>query len=274
MPRSEVNTGLSVVCRGVRFSYHSGDEILSGLDLILAPGDRVSLVGASGAGKSTLAMLLCGLEEPSHGTIEVGGIEVRALNLTSLRQQVTMVGYNNEIFGGTIEENIRVGRDHVGHEDIRWALEMAHLTEDIARMPKGTSTLVISGGSNLSRGQMQRLLLARALAGRPRLLILDEAFTGIDERTTMKILDAIYAPEHRWTIIDISHEAEVVIRSGTVHVLSRGRIVETGTTEELSQRENGDFRALFPYLSSQLQKQRTAAEVLASSGKVTPDNVA
>ena len=250
--------GLSVVCRSVRFSYRAGDEILNGLSLTLAPGERVSLVGASGAGKSTLAMLLCGLEEPSHGTIAVGGVEVRSLDLLSLRRAVTLVGYTNEIFGGTIEENVRVGRDFVRHEDVRWALEMAHLTDDIAGMPGGTGTAVVSGGQNLSRGQVQRLLLARALAGRPQLLILDEAFTGIDERTTMKILDTIYAPENRWTIIDISHEAEVVMRSGTVHVLGDGRIVETGTPQALAQRDDSEFRALFPYLSAQLRKRRPA----------------
>ncbi|MES2461626.1 MAG: ATP-binding cassette domain-containing protein, partial [Armatimonadota bacterium] len=164
LPLGSEMDGLSVVCRGVRFAYKPGDEVLTDLDLMLAPGDRVSLVGASGAGKSTLAMLLCGLEEPTHGTIEMGGVEVRALDLLSLRRAVTMVGYTNEIFGGTIEENIRVGRDYVGHEDIRWALEMAHLTDDIARMPGGTRTVLVSSGQNLSRGQLQRLLLARALA--------------------------------------------------------------------------------------------------------------
>jgi ATP-binding cassette subfamily B protein len=259
--------GLSVLCRGVRFAYRLGEEVLTDLDLTLAPGDRVSLVGASGAGKSTLAMLLCGLEEPSHGTIEVGGQEVRALDLRSLRQAVTMVGYTNEIFGGTIEENVRVGRPYVGHEDVRWALEVACLTDDIARMPGGTRTPLVSGGQNLSRGQIQRLLLARALAGRPRLLILDEAFTGIDERTTLKILDAIYAPENHWTIIDISHEAEVVMRSGTVHVLSGGRIVETGTPEALARRDDGEFRALFPYLSEQLRKRRPTVRRAAKPGK-------
>jgi ATP-binding cassette subfamily B protein len=250
--------GLSVVCRGVRFAYSPGDEVLAGLDLNLAPGDRVSLVGASGAGKSTLAMLLCGLEEPSHGTIEVGGVEVRALDLPSLRRGVTMVGYTNEIFDGTIEENVRVGREFVGHEDVRWALEMAHLTDDIARMSGGANTPLVSGGANLSRGQAQRLLIARALAARPRLLILDEAFTGIDERTTLKILDALYAPEHQWTIIDISHEAEVLLRSGVVHVLADGRIVEAGTPADLANREGGEFPALFPYLSGQLRKRPLA----------------
>ena len=250
-----IGDGISFACRGVRFSYRSGSEILNGLDLTLSAGERVSLVGASGAGKSTLAMLLCGLEEPSHGTIAVGGVEVRSLNLISLRRAVTLVGYTNEILGGTIEENVRVGRDFVGHEDVQWALEMAHLTDDTARMPGGTGTAVVSGGLNLSRGQVQRLLLARALAGRPRLLILDEAFTGIDERTTMRILDAIYAPENKWTIIDISHEAEVVMRSGTVHVMGDGKIVETGTPLALAQRSDSEFSALFPYLSEQLRKR-------------------
>lgn len=254
LPSDANHDGLSVHCRGVRFAYRAGDEVLTGLNLTLEPGDRVSLVGASGAGKSTLAMLLCGLEEPTHGTVEVGGIDVRALDLADLRRAVTMVGYSNEIFDGTIEDNIRIGREHVTHEDIRWALEMANLTDDIARMPGGTSTRLVSSGQNLSRGQAQRLLIARALAGRPRLLILDEAFTGIDERTTLRILDAIYAPEHRWTIIDISHDDEVVMRSGRVHVLADGRIVEVSTPEELSLNPHCEFSTLFPYLSGHLRQ--------------------
>lgn len=255
LPDSPSGDGLSVVCREVRFSYRPGDEVLFGLNLSLAPGDRVSLVGASGAGKSTLAALLCGLEEPSYGTVEVGGIEVRVVDLASLRRAVALVGYTNEIFDGTIEENVRAGRTELSHEDVRWALEMACLTDDIARMPRGAGTRLVSGGQNLSRGQAQRLLIARALAGRPRLLLLDEAFTGIDERTTLKVLDALYAPEHRWTIVDISHEAKVVLRSGTVHVLADGRIVEMGTPVELA-RKDGEFSALFPYLCRQLRTRK------------------
>ncbi|RYG85287.1 MAG: ABC transporter ATP-binding protein [Alphaproteobacteria bacterium] len=116
------NEGLSVACRGVRFAYRPGDEVIAGLTLTLTPGDRVSLVGASGAGKTTLAALICGLEDASHGIIEVGGIEVRSLDLASLRRAVTLVGYTNEIFAGTIEENIRVGREYVTPQDVRWAL--------------------------------------------------------------------------------------------------------------------------------------------------------
>jgi ATP-binding cassette subfamily B protein len=265
LARPADGVGLPVVCRNVRFAYQPGGEVLGGLSLSLAPGDRVSLVGASGAGKSTLAALLCGLEEPTHGTVEIGGIEVRSVALDSLRRLVTLVGYTNEIFDGTVEENVRAGRDELTHEDVRWALEMAQLTDDIARMPGGTSTPLVSGGQNLSRGQAQRLLIARALAGRPRLLILDEAFTGIDERTTMRMLDAIYAPENKWTIIDISHEAEVVLRSGRVHVLAEGRIVETGTPDELAGHEGSEFAALFPYLSQHLREKQAAAAVAAAA---------
>ncbi|MFN3287475.1 MAG: PLP-dependent transferase, partial [Sphingomonadaceae bacterium] len=162
--------GAGLVCRGLRFSYQPGAEVLSGLDLRLAPGERISLVGLSGAGKSTLAALICGLEEPSHGTVEVNGMEVRSARLESLRRVVSLVGDNHEIFAGTLEENLVVGRAHVTHEDIRRALEIAQLTEDLATLPHGTRTMLVSGGRNISHGQAQRLLIARAIVDRPQLL--------------------------------------------------------------------------------------------------------
>ncbi len=250
MPSRE--TGVTILCRGVRFSYVPGSEVLSDLNFSLSAGDRVSLVGASGAGKSTLAALLCGLEEPHFGTIELNGIDVRQVDLQSLRNVVALVGDINEVVEGTVEENIRFGRTSPTSEDIRWAIEVAQLTEDIARMPLGINTPIVSAGRNISRGQMQRLLIARALVERPQLLILDEAFTGIDERTKIKILDAIYDPQNHWTIIDISHDAEVVLRSGAVQVLSEGNIVETNTPANLAQQPNSAFAKLFPDLCAQI----------------------
>jgi ATP-binding cassette subfamily B protein len=244
--------GLSVRCRSVRFSYQPGVEVLSGLDLSIDPGTRISLVGASGAGKTTLAALLCGLEEPSHGSVEVGGVEVRELELASLRSAVAMVCDSQEIFDGTLEENVMVGRATVSHEDMRWALEKAQLADDMAKLTQGVRTHLVPTGRPLSRGQVQRLLIARAIAKRPGLLILDEAFTGIDECTKLRILDALYSKENRWTIIDISHDAEVVIRSQIVHVLADGTIVEAGTPESLARNPNSRFAKLFPDLSRRL----------------------
>jgi ATP-binding cassette subfamily B protein len=133
---------------------------------------------------------------------------------------------------------------------------MVHLTDELAELPQGLQTPLVSGGYNLSRGQVQRLLLARTIVRRPKLLILDEAFMGIDERTKLKILDAIYDRTHRWTIIDISHDSEVVVRSSVIHVLDKGVIVETGSPEELSWRRGGAFASLFPEVSRQLVGKR------------------
>lgn len=251
-----VEEGASVVCRNVRFSYRPGVEVLSGVDLTVQPGEWISVVGLSGAGKSTLMALICGLLEPSHGTVEINGVDVRDANLDNLRLAVGMVGDREEIFEGTIEDNIRVGADWLTQEDLRWAIDMVQLTAELADLPQGLQTPLVSGGYNLSRGQVQRLLLARTIARRPKLLILDEAFMGIDERTKLKILDAIYNRAHRWTIIDISHDSEVVVRSSIIHVLDKGVIVESGSPEELSWRRGGAFASLFPEVSRQLVGKR------------------
>ena len=233
----------------------------------MLPGPAVPLAqhapdrGASGAGKTTLASLICGLQEADHGTVEVGGFDVRDLNLKSLRSQVGMVGDINEIFEGTIEENVRLGRPNVSHQDTRWALEMAQFSEDLVQLNQGINTMLVSGGRNLSRGQVQRLLIARAIAERPRLLILDEAFTGIDEMTKLKIIQALFAPEHAWTVLDISHDAEVVMRSDKVYVLRQGRICESGTPADLAWRNESEFSTLFPDLASQIrmvERRKTA----------------
>ncbi len=244
-------TGLSVECMKLHFTY-SDREILSGLTFSLQSGERASLVGASGAGKTTLASLICGLQEANHGTVEVGGYDVRDLNLKSLRRQVGFVGDINEIFEGTIEENVGLGRPTVSHQDIRWALDAAQFSDDLINLSDGINTMLVSGGRNLSRGQVQRLLIARAIAERPRLLILDEAFTGIDEKTKLKIIDSLFSSENSWTVLDISHDAEVVMRSDKVYVLSQGAITESGTPADLAWRNESEFSTLFPDLATQI----------------------
>lgn len=257
--------GLSVECMKLHFAYDAR-EILSGLTLSLQAGERASLVGASGAGKTTLASLICGLQEANHGTVEVGGFDVRDLNLKSLRRQVGFVGDINEIFEGTIEENVGLGRPTVSHQDIRWALDVAQFTDDLVNLTGGISTTLVSGGRNLSRGQVQRLLIARAIAEHPKLLILDEAFTGIDEKTKLKIIDSLFLPENGWTVLDISHDAEVVMRSDKVYVLSQGKICESGTPADLAWRSESEFSTLFPELAAQIRMvERRKKERVGSS---------
>lgn len=241
--------GASVVCRGVRFSYREGTEVLSGLELRISSGERISIVGKSGTGKSTLVALLSGVLEPSHGAVLINNMEVREADLQSLRRVVATVSDANEIFEATMEENILMGRDYISYEDLSWALEVTQLAEELAYFPEGIKTQLTSEGRNLSRGQAQRLLFARAIIGHPRLLILDEAFTGIDEQDKLAILEAIFRPEHRWTIIDISHDPEVVMRSSVIYVLSNGRIIESDTPQQLARAEASAFVRLFPNLA-------------------------
>ncbi|MDZ4837860.1 MAG: ATP-binding cassette domain-containing protein [Candidatus Melainabacteria bacterium] len=247
------STSLSVVCHDVGFSYDTRKELISGLNFVIEGGERASLVGASGAGKTTIATLLCGLQEPDTGTVEVGGFDLRDLSLKSLRRYVGFVGDSNEIFEGSIEDNVSLGRPYVNHRDVRWALELAQFSVDLVAMPEGIKTRLVSGGRNLSRGQVQRLLIARAIAERPGLLIFDEAFTGIDEKTKLKIIDGLFDPEYAWTVIDISHDAEVVMRSRNVYVLAAGSIVESGSPADLAWRDKSEFSCLFPDLSKQIR---------------------
>ncbi|MFM8394937.1 MAG: peptidase domain-containing ABC transporter, partial [Acidobacteriota bacterium] len=241
--------GARVTCRKVRFSYDSENEILASLDLSIEPGEHVSLVGKSGVGKSTLVQMFCGLHEPTHGLVQINGIDIRDLNLSSMRRSVSMVSDTNEVFAGTIEENILMGRDYLSHGDLQWAIGVAQLNEELARFPRGLQTRLVSEGRNLSRGQLQRIMIARAIINRPQLLILDEGFTGVDEKDKLAILDSLFDSAYGWTIVDISHDPEIVSRTKKIHVMANGLIVESGSVKELLQRQDCELRRLFPTLS-------------------------
>jgi ATP-binding cassette subfamily B protein len=246
LPRSSQGARLDI--RGLRFAYSENNEVLQGLDLSLQPGERISLFGPNGSGKTTLAEILCGLLDPGAGMVQINGIDVRDLSLDSVRKAVALMGDSNEVFPASILENVTLGRKDITHLDTLWALELVKFEEELRFLPNGLQTELTTGGRNLSRGQVQKLLLARAIVKRPQLLILDEAFTAIEERTKLEILDRIYSKDLPWSIIDISHDADSILRSDRIVVLSQGKIVESGTAEELIKRVNGRLEYLFPQL--------------------------
>lgn len=239
--------GARLDIRGLRFSYKEGNEVLRGVDLSLRAGERISLFGPNGSGKTTLAEILCGLLEPTSGLAQIDGIDVRDIELESLRKGVALVSDANEIFPGTIVENVSLGRSDVTYADVIWALDLVQFQHELL-YPDGLETMLINTGRNLSRGQIQKLLLARAIAKRPQLLILDEAFTAIEEKTKLDILDRIYSADLGWTIIDISHDADSILRSDRIVVLAQGVIVESGKATELIERVDGKLERLFPQL--------------------------
>lgn len=241
------NGGARIDIRSLRFSYMEKQPVLQGVDMTLSPGERISLFGHNGSGKTTLAKILCGLVEPTEGLAQINGVDVRDLELGSLRKAVALVSDANEIFPGTIIENVGLGRPEISQVDIMWALDLVRFDE-ISHLPDGLQTELGTAGKNLSRGMVQKLLLARALVKRPQLIIFDEAFTAIEESAKLEILDRIYAPEHKWTIIDISHDADTITRSDRIILLSQGKIVEQGTPRELIRHVDGYLEKLFPQL--------------------------
>ncbi len=181
---------------------------LTDLNLHLDSGEAVALLGPQASGKSTIAELLFGMRTPQHGYIELDGVDLRDLRLEVVREHVALVK-TCEIFEGTVVENVRLGRHHIGLNEVRQALQAVDLLEEIQALPQGLQTWLPTGGRPLSSGQALRLMLARALAGKPRLLILDETLDDLDERIRLRILAHLTQAHAPWTLLVITHDPEV-----------------------------------------------------------------
>lgn len=200
--------GAAVSTHGLTFGYVGQPPTIANLDLTVRSGERVALVGHNGAGKSTLADLIYGLRTPTTGRIEFDGMDLRDLRLDTVREQMAIVR-GIQIIDGSVLDNIRAGRGDVSIADARQALQAVDLLDEILRLPRGLQTPLTASGAPLSLGQAERLMLARAIAGRPRLLILDESLDDMDRSSRETVLPAILGPAAPWTVLVITHSAEV-----------------------------------------------------------------
>lgn len=243
--------GAEVTMRGVDFSY-GPRPVLQNLELGVGPGQRVCLLGPAGEGKSTVARLLCGLLEPDRGLVEVDGLDVREVDLGDLSRHVALVHGGNEILEGTLEENLLLGRDLPRH-DVQWALQLSGLEEGLTCLPQGLATRLLPGGRNLSDSERMRVLLARGVVGRPRLLLLDEPFRGMDEGQVRDIVDRLFDPALPWTVLCLTSEPEAVGRAAAVHLFRGGRLAESGTPRALASNPESALNRLFPALGARLR---------------------
>jgi ATP-binding cassette subfamily B protein len=223
-----------LVCfRNVSFGYNSSKPVLTEIDFRVEPGEVIGIIGRSGTGKTTLMNLLCRFYEADRGTILLDGIDIREYRLDEVRKQVAIVPQDMFLFNGTIEENIRYGRPGASLEEVVAAARMANAHKFILQRPDGYDSLVGSRGDRLSGGERQRIAIARAILANPQILILDEATSSLDVESEMAIQRALTRVARNRTTFIIAHRLSTIRNADRLLVLDRGRIIETGTYNEL-----------------------------------------
>ena len=240
--------------RDVSFEYETGRAVLSHINLKIAQGEKVAIVGATGAGKSTLVGLLPRFYDACAGEVRIDGNDIRNYSLRSLREQISLVLQDSLLFSGTIRENIAFGRPGASDEQIAAAAVTANADEFIQGLPEGYETLVAERGTTLSGGQKQRIAIARAILRDAPILILDEPTTGLDAVAEQIVMDALERAVAGRTTLIIAHRLTTVRLADRIVVLHRGQIVEQGTHLELLARR-GRYARLY-HLQSSTERER------------------
>ena len=232
----EVVSDGSIDFSDVSFGYGSdSDYALADVNLHIASGETIGIIGGTGCGKTTLAMLVSRLYDASKGVVSVGGVDVRHYDLTALRNAVSMVLQNNVLFTGTILDNLRWGKEDATLEECQRACRLAQADEFIDRMPEGYLTHIEQNGANVSGGQKQRLCIARALLKEPKVLVLDDSTSACDTATDAKIRKAFREELPDVTKVIIAQRIQSVQDADRIVVMQSGRVVGFDTHERLLQ---------------------------------------
>jgi subfamily B ATP-binding cassette protein MsbA len=226
----------SIRFEGVTVTYGGAAKALRGVDLEIRAGEQIAFVGPSGAGKSSLVALLPRFFDPEEGAVLFDGTDVRTATLASLRSQIALVPQETVLLNDSLRANIAFSRPLATDEEIREAARAAHVEEFAVRLQDGYDTTVAERGASLSGGQRQRIAIARALLARPRVLILDEATSNVDEESARLIREALARTREGRTTIVISHRLETLAASDRIAVLDEGRLQAVGSHEELLEK--------------------------------------
>ena len=235
---------LTVLFEDVHFSYESGSEVLTGVDLSVSPGEIVAVCGATGGGKTSLLNLLPRFYDPTGGHVLVGGVDVRDTSISALRSAVAIVTQKPVLFSVPLRDNLLAGRPDADWSDVLDACEAAGVTAFVDDLPDGYDTLIGERGVNLSGGQRQRVALARALIAGARVIVLDDPMSAVDTETERHLVENLRPAMKGRTVLISGQRLSTVYVADRAVVLQDGRIVEDGTPDEL-MRANGPFADLF-----------------------------
>lgn len=233
-----------LVVEDLTFGYGDGEPVLRAIDLVLPAGEKLALVGPTGAGKSTLAKLMARLYDPTDGRVTFAGVDLRDVELRSLRTGITVVPQEGYLFSGSILDNVRIGRPEATDDEVRAALSSLGLLERFEDQPQGLRTEVHERGSSLSAGERQLVSLARAALADPRVLVLDEATSSLDPGTEVLVERALERLVSGRTVIVIAHRLSTAERADRVGVVADGVLAELGTHAELVA-AGGRYAALY-----------------------------
>ena len=244
----EISEGKQVITRlsggielnNVSFRYNENMPlVVDDMSLKIRPGQYVAIVGTTGCGKSTLMRLMLGFETPQKGAVYFDGKDISGVDLKSLRRNIGVVMQNGKLFSGDIFSNITISAPWLTMDEAWRAAELSGIADDIRRMPMGMHTIISEGSGGVSGGQRQRLMIARAIAPKPKVLMFDEATSALDnltQKTVSESLDGL-----KCTRIVIAHRLSTIKQCDRIIVLDKGKIIEDGTYNELI--ENGGFFA-------------------------------
>lgn len=229
--------------QGVSFGFQGFENrILHDVSFSVEPGERVALVGRVGSGKSWAVRMIPRLVDPTEGRITVDGADLRDYDIHSIRRRIGYVPQEPLLFSDTIENNVRFDREGIDDATVDWAMEVSQLAEDLASLPQGLKTRIGVRGMSISGGQKQRLALARALAGRPKILILDDCTSALDAKTEAALWGRLHDVMPDLTCFIISHRPATLELADKIVVLDYGRIIETGTHAGLLEQEGVYFK--------------------------------
>jgi ABC-type multidrug transport system fused ATPase/permease subunit len=227
--------------RDVGFAYAEGRPVLEGLSFSIEPGEMVGVLGPSGAGKSTLVQLLLGVRDVTEGSLMVAGSDLRGVDRSWWNHRVALVAQDALLFSGSVADNIRFFRDDISDDDVRRAAGLAHVLADIEALPMGLDTSLGERGSQLSGGQRQRISIARALVGRPEILVLDEPTSALDVHSELLVRQTLADLHGSTTVIVIAHRLSTLEICDRLFVIEEGRLVASGSPQEL-RTDNAFYR--------------------------------